>query len=147
MSSSFRRARALFKFTKSRLMPAILKPNATDPVYMMVNKESHEQQKHLKGLVSVCLEMILTFWKQIFNCSFLHLKPSVNIFMSMLIFLFVCLILKLKEYNESQQSVILDASSIISSNDSKLFFLQGPPGTGKSHTIVGIINAMFYVII
>lgn len=52
---------------------------------------------------------------------------------------------KLKDYNESQQAVIVEGSSIINTHESKLYFLQGPPGTGKSHTIVGIVNAMFFV--
>ena len=37
----------------------------------------------------------------------------------------------------------MEASSIVSHNDSKLYFIQGPPGTGKSTTIVAIINAIF----
>lgn len=53
----------------------------------------------------------------------------------------------LNEYNESQQKVILQCSSIIKYDDPKLYFIQGPPGTGKSHTIVGIINAIFNVIL
>lgn len=51
MSSSFRRARALFNFMKSKLMSPILKPNATDPVFM-IHKESCDQQKHLRSQVS-----------------------------------------------------------------------------------------------
>lgn len=91
------------------------------------------------------------FWLEIHQREFLKSPPKNHVltFPSLCYFvvcLFVCLLLKLKEYNESQQSVIVDASSIITSNDPKLFFLQGPPGTGKSHTIVGIINAMFYVV-
>ena len=52
----------------------------------------------------------------------------------------------LNEYNESQQKVILECSSMIKYEEPKLYFIQGPPGTGKSHTIVGIINALFCVI-
>ena len=37
----------------------------------------------------------------------------------------------------------MEASSIINQNEAKLYFIQGPPGTGKSHTIVGILNAIF----
>lgn len=51
----------------------------------------------------------------------------------------------LSEYNESQRAVIMECSSIINYNEPKLYFIQGPPGTGKSHTIVGIINALFSV--
>lgn len=51
MSSSFRRARALFNFMKSKLVSSILKPNATDPVFM-VHKESSDQQKLLRSQVS-----------------------------------------------------------------------------------------------
>jgi hypothetical protein len=54
-------------------------------------------------------------------------------------------ILKANDYNESQQKVILEASSIILHNEPKLCLIQGPPGTGKSHTIVGIVNSMFAV--
>ncbi|CAF1098735.1 unnamed protein product [Brachionus calyciflorus] len=49
----------------------------------------------------------------------------------------------LNEYNESQQKVILQCSSIINYQEPKLYFIQGPPGTGKSYTIIGIINAIF----
>jgi DNA replication protein DnaC len=42
----------------------------------------------------------------------------------------------------------MEASSIINcKNEPKLYFIQGPPGTGKSHTIIGIINAIFAVIL
>jgi hypothetical protein len=37
----------------------------------------------------------------------------------------------------------MEASSIINQSEAKLYFIQGPPGTGKSHTIVGILNAIF----
>lgn len=39
----------------------------------------------------------------------------------------------------------MEASSIINSTNTKLYFIQGPPGTGKTSTIVGIIKAMFEV--
>ena len=53
----------------------------------------------------------------------------------------------MKEFNERQAKVILEASSLIHSppHKPKLYFIQGPPGTGKSHTIVGIVDAMFAV--
>ncbi|RNA26770.1 putative helicase senataxin [Brachionus plicatilis] len=51
--------------------------------------------------------------------------------------------LNLADFNESQQKVIIQCSSILKSDEPKLCFVQGPPGTGKSHTIVGIINALF----
>jgi superfamily I DNA and/or RNA helicase len=47
------------------------------------------------------------------------------------------------EMNESQLNVIKEASSIVSHNEAKLYFIQGPPGTGKSTTIVGILEAIF----
>lgn len=53
--------------------------------------------------------------------------------------------LNLADFNESQQKVIIQCSSILKSDEPKLCFVQGPPGTGKSHTIVGIINALFTV--
>jgi hypothetical protein len=37
---------------------------------------------------------------------------------------------KLNEYNESQQIVIMEASSLILANTPKFYFIQGPPGTG-----------------
>lgn len=100
MSSSFRRARALCWFKKSKLMCHILRPNASDSVFM-ISKDQHTGQQR-------------------------YIRP---------------------EYNESQQSVISEASSIVECNEPKMYFLQGPPGTGKSHTIVGIVNAMFSVYI
>ena len=37
----------------------------------------------------------------------------------------------------------MEASSLITEKDPKLYFIQSPPGTGKSTTIVGILSAIF----
>ena len=49
----------------------------------------------------------------------------------------------LNEFNESQKTIIIEASAIINKIEPKLCFIQGPPGTGKSTTITGILKVIF----